>query len=209
MPPEIFDIRPKVSSAIAPATVPVPVAPGLRRETTLPILNNASRVVGRGNAGTSTRTSSWRAVTGSDLSDQLGIARFNLKIQTSQIAMHLKSDWRSGFFNQLDFLLDEGNWEKSDKLPNQQSFKTALRLITYLGNIRRPGLGMTALGNIVLSWTTGQDRLTVECLENDSVKWIVSQYINSQRESAAGVTNSRRFPQVITPYDPEKWLAPQ
>lgn len=140
---------------------------------------------------------------------QLASRLMDLKAHTALVAMHLSTEWRDGLFRQLDFLLDPENWEPVDELPSKESYATAVRLIIFLGQTRRPGLGLTHDGNIILSWTDGDNRLTVECQPGDAIKWVLSHRIGGQKESAAGLSTSKRLPAVLEAYEPAKWLAPR
>jgi hypothetical protein len=83
------------------------------------------------------------------------------------------------------------------------SFTTLLRMVLFLGG-RRPGLGVTASGNFIATWTEGNDRLTIECKPQDRVRWVLLQNLDGQSESAAGETTIKRLPEVLRPYDPPK-----
>jgi hypothetical protein len=155
------------------------------------------------------RTAITRAVPVS-LGAQLAQRLMDLKVQTSQIAMHLSSSWRDGFFRQLDCLLAEENWEPIDELPRLESYLTTLRLLIYLGEVERPGLGLSHTGHIVLSWAAHGDTLTIECRPGDEVKWMISSTSpEGNREHAVGTSTSRRVPVVISAYEPLKWLKPK
>lgn len=130
-----------------------------------------------------------------------------LKMATSQIAMHLEEAWRAGIFRQLDVLMDPDEWDFSDALPDTRAFQTFLRMIVYLGPVRRPSLGATSQGHILAAWHSGQDRLTIECAPSDSVRWVLAEHRGGDRESAAGQTTVRRLPEVLAPYTPNKWFA--
>lgn len=133
----------------------------------------------------------------------------DLKIQTAKL-MHRSSDWRAGIFRQLDLLLDEENWEPIDELPNDASYLTAIRLLIYLGDVRRPGLGLTHDGHVVLSWSADRDHLTIECRPSDAVRWMISHTLPDEtREQAAGQSYAARVPAVIAAYEPGRWLKPR
>lgn len=133
------------------------------------------------------------------------LAKF--KIRTSQVAMHLDRDWRSKLFGQLDSLLDKDSWEPLDKPPRLTSFATFLRMLIFLRPQRRPGLGATPSGEMIATWSAGSDRLTIECLPEDLVRWTVSVIINDDRERAAGITPVIRLKDVLAPYDTARWFA--
>ena len=133
------------------------------------------------------------------------LAKF--KIRTSQVAMHLERDWRSKLFGQLDSLLDKDSWEPLDKPPRLPSFATFLRMLIFLRPQRRPGLGATTSGELIATWSAGSDRLTIECLPEDLVRWTVSVTINGDRERAAGLTPVARLKDVLAPYETARWFA--
>src|SRR5690606_15283844 len=128
-----------------------------------------------------------------NLEEQLYDIRANCKIKISQIAMHLRDDWRLGLYKQLDCLMDAENWE-DDELPvSLDSFTTFLRSMTLINSEVRPGLGISVDGNIIGAWTKDKSRLTIEFKKNDKMRWVLSQYIDGERESAAGEADSRRL----------------
>lgn len=127
------------------------------------------------------------------------------KIRTATVAMHLDRDWRLGFFSQLDNLLAVDSWDPDDVPPSEESFTTLLRMILFLRG-RRPGLGATASGNFVATWTEGRDRLTIECKPADQVRWVLIRHLDGDRESAAGETTLPRLSDVLAPYEPQRWF---
>jgi hypothetical protein len=142
------------------------------------------------------------------LPERLFDALAAFKQKTSIIAAgHFDDDERARLFRQLDSLLDVENWDSSDAITTEASFTTLLRLVLFLGG-RRPALGSTSSGNFIATWTEGGDRLTIECRPNDHVRWVLTQYTDGQRESAAGETTSRRLPELLAPYDAYKrWFS--
>lgn len=130
------------------------------------------------------------------------------KIKTSSVAMYLHNEWRTSFFLQLDSLMDADNWDDDDSPVNIASFSTLLRMLTFIKPTRRPGLGSTSSGNIIAMWTTeSSDHLTIECLPNDRVRWVLSQCIDGNRESIAGDTPLTRLPASLSIYNPKRWFA--
>lgn len=140
------------------------------------------------------------------IEEKLYEARAKCKVKISQIAMHLKDDWRLGLYKQLDSLMDFENWDEDDLPISLESFSTFLRAMTYMKPEMRPGLGVSVDGNLIGAWTEGKSRLTVEFKKNDKVRWVLSQYIDDERESAAGETDSRRLKSNLSPYSPEQWF---
>lgn len=141
------------------------------------------------------------------LEKRLYDARATCKIKTATVAMHLDSEWRSPFFSQIDNLMDVENWEEDDLPITEASFTTLLRMILLIRPVRRPGLGSTSAGNILAAWTVERDQLTIECLPDDVVRWVLSRYPDGHRESAAGHVPLSRLKAVLEPYNPERWFA--
>ena len=130
------------------------------------------------------------------------LAAFKLRTAILAVA-HFSRDERAKLFKQLDSLLDADSWDSADVVTTEASFTTLLRMVLFL-NGRRPALGVTGNGNFIATWTDGDDRLTIECLPDDRVRWVLVQNLDGQREAAAGETTVRRLPEVLRPYDPPK-----
>lgn len=139
------------------------------------------------------------------LKEQLYDARAACKVKTAAVAMHLPPDWRTRFFSQIDSLLDAESWDPEDNPATAASFTTLLRMVLFLRG-RRPGLGATASGNFIATWTEGRDELTIECKPDDKVRWVLVRDLDGQRESAAGETGLPRLLDVLRPYDPHRWF---
>jgi hypothetical protein len=144
---------------------------------------------------------------GISLEEQLYNSRAACKIKTAAVAMHLDHQWRTRFFAQLDSLLSYEDWDKADLPISEDSFTTLLRLLLLIRPKRRAGLGASGDGHIIAMWTVENDRLTVECLPADEVRWIVLREIAGDRESAAGQTSLPRLPEVLQPYASERWFS--
>lgn len=142
----------------------------------------------------------------SSLEERLYDARALCKIKTSEVAMYLSDEWRKGFFSQLDNLMDIENWEEDDIPVTGASFTTLLRMLTHIKPKRRPGLGSTSGGNIIAAWTNDKNRLTIECLPGDRVRWVLSHMIDGVRESGAGEVQLIRLQAVLAPYNPNRWF---
>lgn len=138
---------------------------------------------------------------------QLHDALAKAKVFTSQVAMHLQDDWRERLFADLDHLMGAEDWHEDDTPLNESSFQTFLRMIIHQSIVRRPGFGLSYNGNLLASWTTGKDRLIMEFLVEDMVKWVLACVVDGETEKAAGVTPVRRLPNVLSPYSPDRWFA--
>jgi hypothetical protein len=140
------------------------------------------------------------------LEDKLYESRAYCKVETSKVAMYLPNEWRTHFFRQLDNLMDAENWETDDPPITEASFNTFLRMLLELRPVKHPGLGVSSDGNIISAWTTGRDRLTIECFPDDKVRWVVSRYLEDERESAAVITQISRLRSTLNPYNPSDWF---
>lgn len=139
--------------------------------------------------------------------ERLDAALASAKVMTSNVVMHLDREWRDRLFAQLDDLLNVEDWHEDDEPLLDESFRTFLRLILYQKPKRRPGLGLSHRGHLIAAWTTGPDRLTLECAPDDTIRWVLSCEINGERERAAGETHVARLPEILRPYGPDRWFA--
>ena len=129
-----------------------------------------------------------------------------LKIATSNVSMHLDEAWRAGLFRQLDGMLDPEEWDFSEEMPKVASFKTLLRLVIHNQIKRRPSLGATSDGRIIAGWIQSKDRFTVECLPDDTVRWVLVKYIDGARTSSAGTSPVSLLHRFLEPYEPSLWF---
>lgn len=136
------------------------------------------------------------------LHDALGTA----KILLSQISMHLDKAWRDKLFRQLDDLLDIDSWDEADKVLDNGSFATFLRMILYHRPDRRPALGISHRGHLLADWTVDGESLTIEFLPKDEVRWVLMHFVNGDRETAGGQTQLGRLNAVLSPYKPSRWF---
>ncbi|MBI5910037.1 MAG: hypothetical protein HY848_08805 [Betaproteobacteria bacterium] len=141
------------------------------------------------------------------LEERLFDATASVKILTAQIAMHLEREWRDKLFRQLDSLHDLAEWEPDDEPIQQASFATFLKAIVEIKPQRRPGLGLSHGGNLIAAWTTGRDRLTIEFMAKDRVRWVLARYRDGESEYFAGQTSVSRLAEGLAPYDPKYWFS--
>lgn len=140
------------------------------------------------------------------LSELLYDSLAQAKVMTSKVAMHLETSWRDKLFTQLDELLAEDEWHEDDPPIEASSFATFLRLVIHIKPQRRPGLGVSHNGDLIAAWTTGDDKLTIECLPKDVLRWVLSCEVDGERERAAGETPVPRLPDVLRSYQPQRWF---
>lgn len=143
------------------------------------------------------------------LEEALFDQRVALKLVGADFSAHLDQVWRAGLFRQLDNLLDAEEWDLSDKMPSPESFRTFLRMIVHNKPARRPGLAATSDGKIIATWTEGRDRLTIECLPDDTLRWVLTKYVDGERLSSANTAPVRRLREILAPFHPESWFGNQ
>jgi hypothetical protein len=130
------------------------------------------------------------------------------KILTSRVAMHLDRDARNRVFRQLDSLHDIDEWEEGDEPVNQSSFQTFLKAILSITPEQPPGLGLSHTGNLIAAWMTARDRLTIEFLPNDRVRWVLARYLDNEEPARfAGQTNVSQLLEGLAPHRPEHWFS--
>jgi hypothetical protein len=130
----------------------------------------------------------------------------SIKQMVAAISMHLDHGWRISLLSRLGQLLDPENWDADFELPSEESFSTFIRMIIYLHPTKRPSIGLSQSGHFLAAWTRGSDRIVVECVAHDEVRWVLSRTVDGTRESGAGRILIHRIPDVTAPYDAEMLL---
>lgn len=142
-----------------------------------------------------------------DLAHQLFDALAQAKILASKVAMHLDTAWRHKLFRQLDSLHDIAEWEPGDEPLQRESFVTFLKAILNMNPKRRPGLGLSHAGHLVAAWMTNGDRLTIEFLAHDRVRWVLSRCKGDVPERFAGETSVELLAESLAQYNPDHWFS--
>jgi hypothetical protein len=142
----------------------------------------------------------------SSLEARLALKLLSFKQMTSPIAMYLDRAWQNQLFGTLDKLFAFEDWDDEFALPAEYSFATFLRLIIHLHPTKRPGIGLSARGHVLASWSRDRDRIVIECLPNDELRWVLSQSIVGNRESAAGKNKIHRLLDLIEGYEPDRFF---
>ncbi|MGH6680564.1 MAG: hypothetical protein ACREDL_16910 [Bradyrhizobium sp.] len=129
------------------------------------------------------------------------------KILTSQVAMHIERPWRDWLFGQLDSLHDISEWEEGDRPVVRSSFATFLKAVLDLPVQVRPGLGLSHDGNIIAAWTAGRNRLTIEFLPHDFVRWTLTRYVDGDAYRFAGHLPVSGLAESLSSHQPERWFS--
>jgi hypothetical protein len=145
---------------------------------------------------------------GQRLSAQVFDALAAVKILTARVAMHLSRESRDRLFAQLDSLHETEQWETGDEPINPSSFETFLKAILTIRPGRRPGFGLSHIGNLIAAWTTDRDRLTIEFLPKDRIRWVLARYPDDgEPDRFAGQVEVSRLVESLAPYRPEHWFS--
>ena len=140
------------------------------------------------------------------LEERLFDATANVKILTSQVAMHLDQELRKRIFSQLDAIHNVEDWDPDDEPIRKGSFATFLKALVEIKPVRRPSLGLSHSGHLIAAWVVEQDRLTIEFLNDDRVRWVLARAIDDDVERFAGHTNVARLLDGLKPYQPAHWF---
>jgi hypothetical protein len=143
-----------------------------------------------------------------DLAERLFDALARAKVLIASVAMHLARARRDKLFRQLDSLHDLAEWEEGDEPLQQSSFGTFLKAMLAVNPQRQPGLGLSHAGHLIGAWTIDRDRLTIEFLPNDWVRWVLARYKeDNEPRRFAGQTPVSELPEGLAPHQPEHWFS--
>ena len=138
--------------------------------------------------------------------NQLRVKLAAMKQVLMPVSMYFDPSWRRELIEKFERFHDAEDWEGDREFPSERSFATFLRTIIYLHPTKRPGLGLSAQGHFLASWRRGSDRIVIEFLPNDELKWVLSQTVEGDRESGAGINQIHRLPDLIAGYQPDRFF---
>lgn len=139
---------------------------------------------------------------------QLWDNRAKLKEITAQYAICLiEPKLRNKFFAQIDWLLNSEHWDEDDRLADTEAFKTLVKFILNAKPINAPYLGLSDNGNILASWINNDNKISLECMPNNNVKWFISCVFSGKKERVGGEAPSlERLLAVIRPFQNAGWF---
>lgn len=140
------------------------------------------------------------------IEEQLFDALAEAKIWTSRVAMHLDSETRKRLFRQLDVLHNAEDWDQRDKTVNLESYQSLVRAIIHHSIDCRPSLALMPSGNLLAQWRDGNDKLTVEFVPGNRLRWLVQSHTEEGPERASGTSPLERLRTVLAPYGAERWF---
>lgn len=143
----------------------------------------------------------------STIEERLFDATASVKVLISRVSMYMTKEWRDKLFRQIDSLHDLDEWDADDKPVERSSFESFLKAIIYIKPQRHPGLGLSYEGHLIAAWTAGKDRLTIEFLAKDRVRWVITRDLGGEVERAAGQTVVSRLYDCLTAYNPTHWFS--
>jgi len=126
----------------------------------------------------------------------------------SEISMHLPRGFATGLNRQFANLMDDDAWEDSDELVSPRAVTAFILTLLRTRANRRPGIGTNGRGSITASWTEGANRLTVECLPDERISFVLSRVSEGGEieRAAFGPIHPHRILQVLGPFNPEVWF---
>jgi hypothetical protein len=136
--------------------------------------------------------------------------RAELKKITAQYGLsHLDKTLRSQLFQQIDWILDDQEWEQLDSFADEESFKTLIRFVLNANPIKAPYLNIADDGHLIATWLSGENKLRLECFQNDRIKRFISCMIDGEAEGDAGETFSlQRLLDRLEPFRQAGWFKP-
>jgi hypothetical protein len=141
-----------------------------------------------------------------DLESQLQEVKRAAKIEISNLAPRISNEWLVNLRWQLDEILDPDSWDDDDKILSVDSWRSFLRGLFIIRPKRLPGIGISRDGNVVASWSRASEHLDVEFKPNDQTRWVLAAENKGEIERVSGRTSAFRLPEVLAPYQPERWF---
>lgn len=128
------------------------------------------------------------------------------KIWFSKIAMHFPISERDRIFKQLDVLHNFEDWDDLDHPISVESFKTFVRAIIIYKINAKPSISLMPDGNLLARWLDTNDKMVIEFLPENHVRWMIEDKNFPEDETASGKAALNRLKQVIAPYHSSRWL---
>lgn len=135
----------------------------------------------------------------------LNNVKFSLLRELSRISVHLEPELISSLSQQLDNILSEDEWDKFEPYPNENSWRTLLRVLTYMSPNLSPRLTFHN-GKIILNWYSEDIEFSVECLKYNRISWVASVEHEEGTDIAAGEALVPRIRAVANAYNAKNWL---
>lgn len=124
------------------------------------------------------------------------------------VSMHLPKGFAVGLSRQFANLMDADAWEDNDELISPDALNAFVQTILSTKTKRRPGIGTNGRGSITCSWTSGENRLTVECMPNGRLTLVLCRRREEGDVERAAFEAVRpdRVLALLSPFDPEVWF---
>ena len=135
-------------------------------------------------------------------------ATADVKVLFSRVSMYFSPELRDRLFVQLDRLHDPNDWEEGDLPISALSFTTFLRWFYVSRPSKLPNFGMSSKGLMFSSWLANHnmDRLILEFLPSDRIKWFVTQQFEGEFDQSAGITGLDRIEAKLQSFDVDVWF---
>lgn len=133
-----------------------------------------------------------------DLTARLFRNRAELKLLTSQIAMHLASGERNKIFRALDRLLAIEHWDGDSSLVDAKAFRSFLRFMIYSRPKKFANLGVGATGTVLAAWRRSRERVVhVEFFPDDECLAIITARFDRGLETLVREGNVARLREAL------------
>jgi hypothetical protein len=151
-------------------------------------------------------STNFKSISTNSIEEVLFNTSVNVKVLTSQVAMHLSPEYRLKLFAQIDSLHTLDDWDPDDKPIQLSSFKTFLKTFVHIKPNRYPSLGLSYNGNILAAWVNNKDRLNIEFLPHDIVKWVFTKEFNGEVVRSTTQAPIELLLDGLAPYNPNDWF---
>lgn len=137
------------------------------------------------------------------LTDQLGS-------RLSRFRGQLQDDTYFTIEQRLPVFLDPEEFENGDAFPDSDSFTLMFRFLADHPNLQAPRIGLSRVGNFVISWRAARDKLTtLEFQPDGTIRWLVFAPPapgKSAKVRASGDSPSNNVMKHIAPYQALGWM---
>jgi hypothetical protein len=120
-----------------------------------------------------------------------------VKLLTSQVAMHLTAGQRNALFAAIDRLLNIENWEDESSKIDQQSYRSFLRCIIYAHPRKAPNMGVGPDGTVLAAWHSEENSVQVEFSPGDQCVALIRSHSVRGPERFAWRGHVARFRDII------------
>lgn len=143
----------------------------------------------------------------SDDSDRLLFDnKSDIKVLISKIGMHLKPEFRTNLFQQIDRLLDLDSFCDGDQLIQASSFASLLSFLLAYPHARKPSLTVGNRGQIYGTWVAETGKLHIEFLPMNIYRAMASKADGENKEFFSHTGSHNSSIKFLRNNDLETWI---